>query len=191
MPWPDPVDHDQFATPNYLQAYARKARGDLYRVARMYNGLEVKLFTIDETGERCPECTDAFTGDIVISNCPTCGGTGYTISYQLAGTSYAVPQLAPKLKTSSEMGDIEVAQQNTWVLLGAPLLEDQDLVVTVDTRRVYKIVDMEPQLAAIGGEVITQTVICRALSKGAPEYKVLEQMPLPVDLVEPEEEVTP
>lgn len=173
MPLYDPIDHDQYTTHSYLSGYAKKARLDLEKTARLYNGMAVKLFSIDESTDRCTHCTDSFTGDIVISNCSHCGGTGYEESYTLEATAFAVPQIAPKLKTSSEMGDIEVAQQTTFILFDAPLLEDQDLLATVDTKRVYKIVDMEPQIAAIGGEVVAQMVVCRAIAKGAPEYGVI------------------
>jgi len=184
----DGVDHDQLSTPSYLQAYAAKARNDLYRVATLYNGVAVKIYTLDESSDRCPDCTDSFTGDIVISNCKSCGGTGFISSYHFEGGTFAIPQLSPKFKTSNEMGDMEAPQQHTWVLIGTKLLEDQDIIVTVATERIYKIVDTEPQLAAIGGEIITQTVTCRAIAKGAPEYQILLPIVAPEETGEEEEE---
>jgi len=169
----DLPDHTQFSTPSHLTGYAKKVRADLLSLLRVYNGAAMSVFTLDESDTRCTECTDAFTGQVVLSKCPTCGGTGYTSGYTHIGVHQVFSQLGPKVKTSTQMGDSEGQRRDTFVLVDVPLLQDQDLLVSRDTKRVYKIVDQEPQIVAIGGIVIMQVVSAAPLSKPAPEYSVV------------------
>jgi hypothetical protein len=169
----DLPDHNQFQTPAHLQGYVNKVKADLLRTLRVYNGKHMSVFTLDESETRCPECTDAFTGQVVLSDCATCGGTGYTSGYTHVGVHQIFSQLGPKVKTSTQMGDSEGQRRDTFILVDVPLLQDQDLLVARDTRRVYKIVDQEPQIVAIGGVVVMQVVSAAPLSKPAPEYSVV------------------
>lgn len=170
----DPQDYAALFKQPHLKGYAAKIRQDLLRIARVYNGIKVRVFTLDETGTPCPSCVDAFTGQVVDSACPACNGTGYQAGYTEHEVTYAIAQLSPKHKTSTQMGDSEgQGRRDVFILIDAPLLQDQDFIATVDTSRIYKIVDAEPTLTAIGGDVVMQTITCAPLSKGAPEYKAL------------------
>ena len=169
----DAPDHDKFTTPKYLVGYANKVRADLKKLARLYNGIKVRIFTLDESSTPCTNCIDSFTGQVLISDCPVCFGTGKLAKYTSIGDFDVVTQINPKIKSSSELGDSEVSQQNSFEIIDVPLLEDQDLLVTLDTKRVYKIIDMEPSVVAVGGEIIAQFVSCNAISKGSPEYQVI------------------
>jgi DnaJ-class molecular chaperone len=174
IPPHDSPDFDLINTPHYLTGYAAKIKADIKRVVDLYNGVAVKVFTLDESGTRCPDCVDTFTGQVMYSNCATCGGTGFVLGYTYICETKAMVQFSPKIKTDTEMGSSEGSgRRDTFILVDVPLLEDQDLVVTVDTRRVYKIVDSEPHIVAVGGEIIYQMASCAPLSKGAPEYGVV------------------
>jgi len=169
----DPPNHNVIYTRTHLKGYASKMVYDLKKVATLYNGLKVRIFTIDETSAICTNCTDSFTGQILMGDCPICKGTGHLSSYTAIGDFYVVAQLSPRSKSSSEMGDMEVSQQNVFELIDVPLLEDQALLAVIDTKRVYKIIDMEPSIVAVGGAVITQMVTCSALPRGSQEYTVI------------------
>jgi DnaJ-class molecular chaperone len=167
-------DFDQLATPTHLIGYAEKILLDLEKVARIYHGVNARIFTLDEAGTRCSACTDSFTGKVVLSNCATCGGTGFISGYTYQGKFKVLPQFSAKSKTSTQMGDSEGnRRRDLFIVLRGPQLQDQDLIVTEETKRVYKIVDDEPQITAIGGKIILQTVGCAPLTKGAPEYSVV------------------
>ena len=178
MPEPTPPfdiqDFASLAQHSYMAGFTKKARADLLRIARIYNGIKVRVFTLDETGTPCPDCIDTFTGQVVNQGCTTCNGTGYLAGYTEHDQTFAIAQLSPKVKTNTAMGDLEGnGRRDSFYLVGGPLLQDQDLIVAVDTGRVYKIVDQEPSISAIGGDVILQLISCAPLSKGAPEYRVL------------------
>ena len=146
-------------------------RLDLEKLLRIYSGTEVEIFTVNRDGGRCPDCTDTLTGHKVCDTCITCLGTGFIKAYTSLGNFKVLTNISPKVKTSSPVGDSEgMGRRDTFVLVGVPLLQDQDLIVTLDTGRVYKVVDEEPTIAAIGGEIIVQVTPVAPLSKGAPEY---------------------
>jgi len=174
IPPHDVPDTSSISTPVHTRGYAKKVRRDLKRMARLYNGMLMRVFSVNESGTKCTDCVDAFTGQIVISDCPVCDGTGFITGYTSLGDHYAVAQLSPKTKTSTEIGDAEGSRRrDTFILVDVPLLEDQDLLVSIDTRRIYKIVDVEPQIVRVGGEVVMQIAECAPISKGAPEYRVV------------------
>lgn len=171
---PDLPDFDQLSTQPHLEGYAEKVLLDLEKVARIYHGVDSRVFTLDQTAARCTVCTDSFTGHVILSNCATCNGTGRISGYTYRGQFKVIAQFSPKSKTSSQMGDSEGnRRRDMFIVLRGPQLQDQDLIVIEKTRRVYKIVDEEPQVTAIGGKIILQTVACAPLSKGAPEYSVV------------------
>lgn len=174
IPAHDSPNFDALSTAYHLTGYAEKMRADIRRIVNLYNGVRIRVFSLDESGQKCPDCVDAFTGQVMYSNCTTCGGTGYVVGYSYVCDTNAMVQFSPKIKTETEMGSAEGnGRRDTFILVDVPLLEDQDLLVTVDTRRVYKIVDREPDIVAVGGEIIYQMAACSPLSKGSPEYKVI------------------
>ena len=171
------VNHDytQFTTPTYLRGYSKKILKDLTKAARMYNGKLLRVFQ-EMAGERCPECTNSITGEVLSSNCKRCNGTGKVNCWNALGSYWSYVDLGPNYRMSMETGNTEnpggVKEQ--FIILGAPLLKDQDFVVVVETREIFKLFNVEPFIIAMRGDVIAQTASCSSLAAGSPQYGVID-----------------
>lgn len=170
---PTEQDYTNFRTPKYLKGHAHKIIHDLKRVARLYNGRLVRIFDNGGTS-KCTTCTDTITGNIVLKNCPTCGGTGRG-KRTLVGEYWVLFDVGPKYKIPTEFGNSENpgGVKETFTVVDAPLLRDEWLIVTVDTREVYKIFDVTPHIVAMQGVVVTQLAACARIPKGSAEHGVI------------------
>lgn len=167
-------DYALFSTPEYLTGYSRKILLDLTKAARMYNGRLLHVFRPGEE-ERCSACTNAVTGEVLSSSCPVCRGTGVRAGWTSVGRFWSYVDFGPTYSLATENGNSEnpggVKEQ--FIVLGAPLLRDQDLLVPVELRRVFKIYDVEPHIIALRGEVLAQMAQASPLSSGCQEYSVI------------------
>lgn len=170
-----PGDYRDFVTPPYLKGHANKIRLDLERIFRLYSGKLVKLFTLQSATDRCPECTDSITGQVLLTNCPVCNGSGYVGKYLDVGDYWALADLGASIKLTGELGTSHNTRtgKDQFVLVGAPPLSDKDLLAFVDTKDMYKVVDSEPQIVALSGEIITQVVGLSYLTVGSNEYRYI------------------
>lgn len=166
-------DYSNIRTPGYLNGHAAKIIHDLKKVARLYNGRLVRIYD-NGSGDRCATCTDDITGEIVLTNCPVCNGTGKS-SRNYIGEYWNLIDFGPKYGAPTEFGNTENpgGARDSITVLGAPLLFDQYLIVIVDTKEVFKIIDVEPQIVAMQGVVITQIASCAKMSEGSAEYSVV------------------
>lgn len=166
---------DQFQTPPYLSGIANKIRQDLNKIARMYNGRKVRLFQVDESSTRCPECTDLLTGKVLNSNCSFCNGTGYLTGYiRVPGDFYIYGDILPVAIQETQFGNVEQSiNQVSFSVIYGPMLEQGDLIVMLEVNDVYKLERSNPSITAMKGEVITQTATCSLITKGRAEYKVI------------------
>ena len=173
---PKPEDHTDYRTPSYIKGSARKILYDLVRVAKLYDGKPVRIFkTGTSQDERCPVCTDKFTGASLIKNCRTCLGSGFTKQYSNVGDYWVRVDFSPKLNVTSELGNYDrQGHRDAFYVLGAPILKDQDLLITHDTKEVYKVVDVEGQIVAMQGIIISQVVNCLLVSTGSIEYELID-----------------
>ena len=171
-----PETHSDFRTRDYLKGPARKILRDLIKVARQYDGKLVKIFQTGRSGEtRCPDCTDKFTGASLYKNCPTCLGSGFTKQYDDVGEYWVRVDFSPKLNVTSELGNYDrQGHRDAFYVLGAPLLRDQDLLIVPDVKEVYKVVDVEGQIVAMQGIIISQVVNCLLVSPGSIEYNLID-----------------
>ena len=168
-----PTTYEGYSTSQYLEGHGAKILYDLQKVARLYNGKEVNIYTLDRT-ERCPTCINAMTGQQIITGCKDCLGTGYTNGFTFIDSFWVQVNITPKEVTTSTFGNAENrGGRDQFIIIGAPLLEDQSLLIMKDTAVAYKIIDSEPQVTAMQGLVITQMAQCSRLSEGAPEYTLV------------------
>lgn len=172
-PTPDYL-YNKFSTKKYLTGHASKILRDLTKAARMYNGRLVHIFKPGEGG-RCTNCTNAITGEIVMTNCPVCFGTGKAGSWINVGEFWSYVDFGPTYNVTSELGNAENPSgiKDQFIILGAPILQDQYLVITHETRKVYKIYDVEPHIVAMQGTVIAQMAQCSPLAAGSQEYRLI------------------
>lgn len=167
---------NQHRTPHYLRGMAKKMQRDLAKVFRLYMGKEVRFYHLNEDSPRCPTCTDALTGSVVLSNCPDCLGTGHLPSYEYYGDGWVLPEFSPRIKSEGEFGNTEAPTggTDTFLIAGLPQLEMGDILIIKDTREIYRIENMEPQIAAMQGEIILQTANMVFLTPGSTEYALID-----------------
>lgn len=167
--------YPDFRAASYVSGHANKIIRDLEKITRMYNGKQVRIF-VPGVITRCTDCTDGITGAIMVSNCPTCNGTGKLGGYVHLADCWAMIDVIPKFNVTSGFGNADSSggTKTPIVLINTPLLKDQSLIVTLLTKDVYKIVDVEPHIVAMQGTVITQMAQCNLISQGSEEYSVID-----------------
>ena len=171
-----PFEYTDFRTPTYLTGYAKKMVWELEKVARLYNGKKVHVFRPDDSEERCPECTDMITGEQVFSGCDTCDGSGKKMGYKKISVHWAYLDVAQEHRVATGIGttDNPGGIRHQLVFVGEPLLRDEDLIITEDTKKVYKIIEIAPQLVAMAGSVVTQLGQISRITPGQIEYNLID-----------------
>ena len=169
------VGYQGFSNKNYLKGYAGKILKDMTLVARMYNGHEVMVFTVDRT-ERCPKCVNLATGEKLSSNCPVCKGTGFANRWSKLGSFWALVDFGPAFDMATPYGNTENPNGNkeSVIVLGAPLLPDQSLIIFRENKEIYKIYDVKPHIVAMRGDVIAQIARASRLTPGSQEYGLID-----------------
>lgn len=172
---PKDEDYSDYRAEHYIQGPALKIIHDMEKMARMYNGRWVRIFRKAQS-ERCPACTDMITGAIAVVNCNACGGSGKKEGFAHLIDAWIHIDVARKHNVTSQFGnsDSPGGADTPVVIINAPLLKDQDLIVTLNTKDVYKIVNVEPQIVAMQGIVVTQLAQCFRISHGSIEYRLTE-----------------
>ena len=168
------VGYELFENKNYLKGYSRKILSDLILMAKLYNGHEVRVFVVDKN-DRCPKCTNRLTGEKLLSNCPVCHGTGYRNSWKSIGDYWCYMDFGPDYNMATQYGNTESPNgtKESLILLGAPVLTDQAIIIFKESREVYKIYDVEPHIVAMRGDVIAQIAQGTRLTPGSEEYKLI------------------
>jgi hypothetical protein len=151
-------------------------RIDLLRRLKHYDGRPIRLYRVDLTGGRCTTCTDSFTGQILLTNCPECRGTGQALGHKSLGDYWIWTDIDSRMKETGEMGNFESPRSGTdiFVVVGAPLIKDDDLLILKDTKEVYKVDDVEPKVSAVGGEIVLQMTPVFFVNPGSIEYGLID-----------------
>ena len=167
-------EYSNFSTKEYLTGHAGKITHDLNKIARLYNGRRLRVYT-HGNDEKCTYCVDNITGSIVLSNCPICKGTG-SVSRELLGEYWGFVDFGPWVKAPTEFGNTinQGGQRDTFTLICQTRLQDQYLIVPVETKEVFKVINTEPLLVAMQGTIVTQVVHCSKMAYGSPEYSVVD-----------------
>ena len=168
------VGYELFSNKKYLTGYSRKILRDLELMARMYNGHQVRVFVVDRS-ERCPKCTNLITGEKLLSSCPVCHGTGYKNNWKSVGDYWSYMDFGPDYNMATQYGNTESPNgtKESLIVLGAPVLTDQAIIIFKESREVYKLYDVEPHIVAMRGDVIAQIAQCTRLTPGAEEYRLI------------------
>lgn len=140
-------------------------------VLRSHTGVSLVLLKRKRWGERCPECYDSVTRAVVRESCPVCYGTsfvgGYWTGVRTWGRIYPPESVdkrtAPQQKIESQIHRIQ--------LLEMPLLQDDDLVVELDTND--RFIVEKSKLTEIRRKPVHQEVDCSILARSAVEYTIL------------------
>ena len=165
----------RFPTHPHIVGYAEKIKKDLIRSAALYNGKQIVLYQVTGT-ERCPKCTNTVTGEVLVSNCKECHGTGKVDAWSKTGEFWAYVDFDPDQNVTSEIGNTvnPGTDRETFIIIGAPLIHDQDFLVVKEKREVHKIYNVEPSIIAMGGIVVAQAATTSLIEDGSPEYSVID-----------------
>ena len=168
-----PFNYSHHTNYKYLTGYSNKILKDLIKLARMYNGQLAEIYKVSG-GERCPACTNSVTGERLVTNCKVCHGTGYLKNWTYLGDFWTLVDFGPGYRIASPVGNTENPNgtKEQITILGAPILEDQALIIFKETQEVYKIYDVEPHIVAMRGDVIAQIATAAAVTYGSEEYKL-------------------
>ena len=168
-----PFNYSHHTNYKYLTGYSNKILKDLIKIARMYNGQLAEIYKVS-SGERCPACTNSVTGERLVTNCKVCHGTGYLKSWTYLGDFWTLVDFGPGYRIATPAGNTENPNgtKEQITILGAPILEDQALIIFKETQEVYKIYDVEPHVVAMRGDVIAQIATAAAVTYGSEEYKL-------------------
>lgn len=168
-----PFNYSSHTNYKYLTGYSHKILKDLIKIARMYNGQQTEIYKVSG-GARCTACTNSVTGERLVTNCKVCHGTGYLKNWTYLGDFWTLVDFGPGYRIATPLGNTENPNgtKEQIIILGAPILEDQALVIFKETQEVYKIYDVEPHIVAMRGDVIAQIATAAAVTYGSEEYKL-------------------
>ena len=172
-----PYTYDDFSTPKYLTGHANKIIHDLEKSARLYNGKKVDVYRVDSE-ERCPECTNAITGERMFSRCTACNGSGTVAGFvKISENQWCYLDISPEYNVPTEVGLVDTpgGAAHNLIFVGPPMLREGDLFITKDTKHIFKIVDVGPQPIAMAGTVVSQPVQVSRLTPKQVEYGLLVQ----------------
>lgn len=159
-----------------LSGAANKIIYDLQRWFRIYTGIEAVIFQYNRNGStRCPDCTDEFTGEAILSNCETCYGTGVVPGYIKLGTYLVGINFNPRFNVATDLGNTVTngVKEDYFCIVGCPQqLQDRDILIIKNSGEAYKVVEHEPDIMGLGGYLIMQVVTAPLLEKGNVAYKL-------------------
>lgn len=171
---PDRQNYEDNRKRTYLEGYANKIKYDLGRLLGIYSGQRAVIFKL-EPGDRCTNCTDEFTGEVLLSNCPVCLGTGFVTTYTPLGETWIGINIGPAQNVALETGATQNpgTKRDIISIVGMPQLHDRDIVILKDMKLVYKIEDTEPDIVGLAGHVIIQNVSATMLEPGNITYSLI------------------
>ena len=147
----------------------RKARRDLEVTLSKLSGVRVTILKRKRYGERCPDCFNPQTKDVVTSRCATCYGTSYRDGYHEGFPTWAKIDPASTQEIFDRSGPSEVAMFGITIL-DYPLVELDDVIVENATNR--RFVVKRKASTESRGSVVHQDLQVSELSRAAVEYDI-------------------
>ena len=148
---------------------ARKARHDLSVTLQRLNGVELAVLKRKRFGQRCSNCYNEATKDVVLSQCNECFGTSFSEGYHTPIRTWG--KFDPNLVTETFgiSGEAERAIQGLTIQ-EYPLVEIGDIIVEIRDNRRY-IVKKKIQTES-SRVVVHQDLQISELSRSAVEYRI-------------------
>lgn len=147
----------------------RKARRDLSITLSKLSGVRITILKRRRFGERCPDCYNPQTKDVVTSSCVTCYGTSYRGGYYEAFPTWAKIDPVSTQEIFDRSGPSEVAMFGVTIL-DYPLVELDDVIVENSTNR--RFVVKRKASTESRGAVVHQDLQVSELSRAAVEYSI-------------------
>ena len=160
---------------SYIGGYVDKIRYDLARLLSIYIGLRAVIYTLDQ-GPRCTNCTDSMTGAKILSSCNVCMGTGYLNKYNKLLETWIGINIGPAQNIALETGATQNSgsKRDLISIVYAPQLHDRDIIILKDSKLIYKIEDIEPDIVGLAGNIVLQNVQASLLEPGHITYNLID-----------------
>ena len=143
---------------------------DEWKLARIYNGIEIRILRRKEIGEDCIECQDPVTKERIISDCHNCFNTGKVGGYCSPFNSWGRILAEQNNESHSQLGVEEIIKSN-WRIPGFPQVSMGDLIFEKDNGNIWHI-DGKGVGKIASNEVDSQILQCSLLSHNSIEYKM-------------------
>jgi hypothetical protein len=159
--------------PPIQRGLRRKLRYEESRLWKAFNGVRLALLKRRHWGQRCPDCYDDTTRACTLDNCTTCYGTSFIGGYWDPVILYGRIHPPHNIQAQTTQRDKNEASQHHITTLDVPLMQDDDLIVEIDTNQRH-IVRRKTQ-TELKRKSVHQQLTTALLERGAVEYE------LPVD----------
>jgi hypothetical protein len=147
----------------------RKMLRDEYIVLKKLTGVKFALLKRRHFGARCPKCYDPNTGNVIVSQCTSCYGTGFVNPYYQPYVTYGKRAPRPSnLDSRPEFGGTETDIVKLE-FPDFPTIAPQDILIDLDTNDRYKVDSVDKtELRRI---VVHQEPTVSLLARTSIEYK--------------------
>lgn len=160
--------------PLIQQGLRRKLRYEETRLWKAYSGVRLALLKRRQWGTRCPDCYDDTTRASTLDHCATCYGTTFVGGYWTPVIVYGRIHPPLNVQAQTTQRDKNESSQHLITVLDVPLLQDDDLIVEIDTNQRH-IVRRKTQ-TELKRHPVHQQLTTSLIERGAIEYDI------PVDL---------
>jgi hypothetical protein len=118
--------------PPVQRGLRRKLRYEETTIWRAYSGVKVALVKRRHWGERCTDCWDALTNEVLKEHCTTCYGTSFVDGYWDPVIVYGRVHPPNNVTAQPTQRDTNESSQHLITVLDVPLLQDGDLIIEID-----------------------------------------------------------
>ena len=148
---------------------ARKARYNLKLQLERLNGVPIIVLKRKSFGERCPECFNQITNDVLYSHCNTCYGTTYTGGY------HDPIEIFGKIDPVAVQQSIGSSGPNDYAVTGLtivdyPVVDINDIIIEKRTNRRFKV--MRRVTTESSRVLVHQDLQISELSRAGIEYEI-------------------
>lgn len=160
--------------PPIQRGLRRKLRYEETRLWKAFSGVRLALVKRRHWGERCTECWDETTNTNTKEHCETCYGTTFVGGYWDPVVVYGRIHPPHNVTAQTTQKDKNEQSQHLITVLDVPLLQDDDLIVEIDTNQRH-VVRRKTQ-TELKRRSVHQQLTTSLIERGGIEYY------LPVDL---------
>lgn len=157
----------------------RRLRYDENILFTRINGVRLALLKQRHWGTRCPDCYDPVTRSVTKEHCLTCYSTGFTGGYWDPVVVFGRINTPANVTAQTSERDKTEAAPQLITLLDVPLLQDNDLIVEVDTNDRHIV--RKQGVTELRRKAVHQQVTTTVIERGAIHY----QIPVDVRLIPP------
>jgi hypothetical protein len=136
---------------------------------RHFSGVEVAVLKRKHYGERCTVCFDHVTKHVLVSNCLSCFGTGWTGGYYPAFITLGRVTESPTSSSLESAGTTEIIRAKIDTI-DFPRIEIEDVLVEIDSNRRWEVNAID--ISSLRRRRVLQFCTCTEVASTSIKYKV-------------------